>query len=104
MAKKLNGMLVLSKIPKDLIGQTKKGEKCIFVDIVPRKGGADEYGNTHSIQLYNKDTKETIYLGNLKTVEFGQKADNAPASPALSASQAGGIDPTDDLPFDERPR
>ena len=87
-------MLVLSKIPKDLIGQTKKGEKCIFVDIVPRKGGADEYGNTHSIQLYNKDTKETIYLGNLKTVEFGQSASPAPASPA---PQASGAD--EDLPW-----
>lgn len=97
MAKKLNGMMNLSKIPKDLIGQTKKGEKCIFVDIVPRKGGADEYGNTHSIQLYNKDTKETIYLGNLKTVEFGQKAESAPASPAPQAS--GNYDPDSDLPF-----
>lgn len=100
MPKKLNGMLNLSKIPKEMIGQTKKGEKCIFVDIVPRKGGADEYGNTHSIQLYNKDTKETIYLGNLKTVEFGQNAP-APSAPAAPTAPAQGAetDPNDDLPF-----
>lgn len=101
MPKKLNGMLNLSKIPKEMIGQTKKGEKCIFVDIVPRKGGADEYGNTHSIQLYNKDTKETIYLGNLKTVEFGQNAPapSAPAAPTTPAQGANNYDPDSDLPF-----
>lgn len=99
MAKKLNGMLILSKIPKDMIGTTKKGEKCIFVDIVPRKDGADEYGNTHSIQIYNKATKETIYLGNLKTVEFGTSQAAAPA-PAATAAPAQVIDDTDsDLPF-----
>jgi hypothetical protein len=93
MAKKLNGMMILSKIPRDLIGQTQKGEKCIFVDIVPRKGGADKYGNTHSIQIYDKEAKQVIYLGNLKTVEFGQKADNAPASPAPTGNN------DEDLPW-----
>lgn len=101
MARKLNGMLVLSKIPKNLIGKTKNGECCIFVDIVPRKNGADDYGNTHSIQLYDKEKKETIYLGNLKEVEFGQKDNGAPASAAPSAPQAQGnnYDPESDLPF-----
>lgn len=94
MAKKLNGMLNLSKIPKDMIGTTKKGDKCIFVDIVPRWGGADEYGNTHSIQIYNKETKETIYLGNLKTIEFGN-ASGAPAAPPAQAQTEG----KGDLPF-----
>ena len=78
MAKKLTGMLNLSKIPKELIGQTKKGEKCLFVDIIPNRNGADEYGNTHTITLYNKNTRETIYLGKLKTQEFGGGA-TAPA-------------------------
>lgn len=93
MATKLNGMLNLSKIPKEIIGQTKKGEKCIYVDIVPRKGGADEYGNTHSIQIYNKDTKETIYLGNLKTIEFGAKGESTP-TPTPNTNVDDG-----DLPF-----
>ena len=79
MAKKLTGLLNLSKIPKELIGQTKKGSKCIYVDIVPNRNGADEYGNTHAITLYDKNTKQTIYLGNLKEVEFGKSGAGATA-------------------------
>ena len=97
MAKKLNGMLNLSKIPKELIGQTKKGDKVIYVDIVPNRNGADDYGNSHTITLYNKNTKQTIYLGNLKEVEFGKSG---------AATPAGQPAPTveDDLPFPIRPR
>ena len=97
MAKKLTGLLNLSKIPKELIGQTKKGEKCLFVDIIPNRNGADEYGNTHAITLYDKNTKQTIYLGNLKEVEFGKSGAATPAGqPAVSEE--------DDLPFPIRPR
>ena len=78
MAKKLNGRLYLSKIPKELVLGDDKGRKYIYVDIVPNRNGADEYGNTHTITLYNKNTKQTIYLGNLKTQEFGGGA-TAPA-------------------------
>ncbi len=96
MATKLTGMLNLSKISKDLIFTTKKGEKAIFIDIVPNKNGEDEYGNTHAVTLYNKDTRETIYLGNLKSREFGPRTD-APATdaPAKPAAEPG----IDDLPF-----
>ena len=97
MAKKLTGMLNLSKIPKELIGQTKKGEKCLFVDIIPNRNGADNYGNTHAITLYNKNTKQTIYLGNLKEVEFGKSGASAPAG-----QQAAPVE--DDMPFPLRPR
>ena len=97
MAKKLTGLLNLSKIPKELIGQTKKGDKCIYVDIVPNRNGADDYGNTHTITLYNKNTKQTIYLGNLKEVEFGKSgAATPPGQPASSEDE--------DLPFPIRPR
>ena len=98
MPKKLTGLLNLSKIDKSLIGMTKKKDKCIFIDIVPIKGGQDEYGNTHSITLYNKNTRETIYLGKLKTQEFGAGA-GAPA-PGLRDP----LPETDDLPFPSRPR
>ena len=97
MAKKLTGLLNLSKIPKELIGQTKKGEKCIFVDIIPNRNGADEYGNTHTITLYNKNTKQTIYLGNLKEVEFGKSGAATPAGQPASSEE-------NDLPFTIRPR
>ena len=97
MAKKLTGLLNLSKIPKELIGQTKKGDKCIYVDIVPNRNGADDYGNTHTITLYNKNTKQTIYLGNLKEVEFGKSGVATPAGQQASSEE-------DDLPFPLRPR
>ena len=97
MAKKLTGLLNLSKIPKELIGQTKKGSKCIYVDIVPNRNGADEYGNTHAITLYDKNTKQTIYLGNLKEVEFAKSGAATPAGQPAASEE-------DDLPFPIRPR
>ena len=97
MAKKLNGMLNLSKIPKELIGQTKKGDKVIYIDIVPNRNGADDYGNTHTITLYDKNTKQTIYLGNLKEVEFGKSGAATPAGQPSSSEE-------NDLPFPIRPR
>lgn len=75
MATKLNGRLMLTKIPKNLIQSAtdKDGniQKFVYVDIVPNKNGANQYGNTHSIQLYDKENKQAIYLGNLKPQEFG---------------------------------
>ena len=72
MAEKLNGRLSLSKIPKELIQTSQNGEKFIYVDIVPNRNGADQYGNTHSVSIYDKQKRERIYLGNLKPQEFGQ--------------------------------
>ena len=92
MARKLNGMLVLSRIPKDMIGTTKNGGKCIYIDIVPNRNGADDYGNTHTITLYNKNTKQTIYLGNLKEVEFSKSGAATPAGQPASPVE-------DDMPF-----
>lgn len=91
MAEKLTGMLNLSKIPKELIGTTKKGERCIFVDLVPRKE-ADEYGNTHYLRMYNKNTKESIYLGNFKPESFGNGQSQAPTKRKVE-------DDLPDLPF-----
>ena len=93
MAKKLNGRLYLSKIPKELVLGDDKGRKYIYVDIVPNRNGADEYGNTHTITLYNKNTKQTIYLGNLKTQEFGK---SGASTPCLQPSASVELD---DLPF-----
>ena len=97
MAKKLNGRLYLSKIPKELVLGDDKGRKYIYIDIVPNRNGADEYGNTHTITLYNKNTKQTIYLGNLKEVEFGKSG-----AAASAEQQASPVE--DDLPFPIRPR
>ena len=92
MAKKLNGRLYLSKIPKELVLGDDKGRKYIYIDIVPNRNGADEYGNTHTITLYNKNTKQTIYLGNLKEVEFGK-------SGAATSQNASAPADEDDLPW-----
>ena len=88
MAQKLTGLINLSRIPKELITKNKNGESTIWVDIVPNRNGADQYGNTHSIQLYDKANRKAIYLGNLKTEEFGKKG-----------GMPDGVTPSDDLPF-----
>ena len=94
MAKKLNGRLYLSKIPKELVLGDDKGRKYIYIDIVPNRNGADDYGNTHAITLYDKNTKQTIYLGNLKEVEFGKSGAATPAG-----QQASPVEDDMDLPF-----
>ena len=94
MARKLNGRLYLSKIPKELVLGDDKGRKYIYVDIVPNRNGADNYGNTHAITLYDKNTKQTIYLGNLKEVEFGKSGDAAP-----DGQPATPVEDDSDLPF-----
>ena len=99
MAKKLNGRLYLSKIPKELVLADDKGRKYIYVDIVPNRNGADEYGNTHTITLYNKNTRQTIYLGNLQEVEFGKSGTATP-----SGQPATPVEDDSDLPFPIRPR
>ena len=89
---KLHGMLNLSRIPKGLITTNSKGEKVIWIDILENYDGQpDQYGNTHSIQVYNKDTREKTYLGNLTQQTFG----NSNPAPAAPAADEG----TDDLPF-----
>lgn len=89
MAEKLNGRINLSKIPKELIQTSQNGDKFIYVDIVPNKNGADQYGNTHSISIYDKQARKPIYLGNLKPQEFGQAGNG-------SGKHSNG---SDDLPW-----
>lgn len=93
MAKKLNGRLYLSKIPKELVLVDNNGRKYIYVDILSNRNGADDYGNTHTITLYDKNTKQTIYLGNLREVEFGKSGAATPPEPPVPSAE------DDDLPF-----
>lgn len=89
MAQKLNGRLNLSKIPKELIQTANDGSKFCYVDIVPNRNGADQYGNTHSISVYDKQNRKPIYLGNLKPQEFGGQGGNG----------GGHSNGSDDLPW-----
>ena len=101
MATKLHGRIALNRIPKELIQAATDSHgnpaKYLWIDIVPNKNGADQYGNTHAVTLYNGTTRETIYLGNLKPQEFGKTADTpaAPADPAIAALTQD----DNDLPF-----
>lgn len=89
MAQKLNGRLSLSKVPRELIQTSQNGDKFIYVDIVPNRNGADQYGNTHSISVYDKQNRKPIYLGNLKPQEFGGQGGNG----------GGHSNGSDDLPW-----
>lgn len=93
MATKLRGMLNLSKIDKNLITTNSRGEKVIWVDIIEKRE-PDQYGSTHYIALYNKETREKIYLGDFKPQEFGNAA-SAPAPAPQDDSEKEG----EDLPF-----
>lgn len=96
MAKKITGMLNLSKIPKELLFTTKHGDKAIFIDIVKKKDGADQYGNEYTICLYDKENRKNIFLGDMKTQEYGNGGGSAPASAPAPAPADNG---SDDLPF-----
>lgn len=93
MAEKLNGRLTLTKIPKELIQTANNGDKFIYVDIVPNRNGADQYGNTHAVCIYDKQNRRTIYLGNLKPQEFGNGGGNA------GGNNGGNGGRNSDLPF-----
>ena len=96
MATKLHGLLNLSRIDKSLITKNQRGESVIWVDVIENRNGADQYGNTHALTIFSKESG-TIYLGNLKPQEFGQKTE-APASAAPAPAEDA-----DDLPFAGRP-
>lgn len=79
MATKLHGVLNLSRIKKSLITVNSKGEKIIYIDVVPNKNGADQYGNTHALTVFDRDEGRPIYLANLKPEEFGAAIAHDPA-------------------------
>lgn len=79
MATKLHGRLNLSKIKKSLIAIDDKGCRVIYIDVVPNKNGADQYGNTHALTMFDRDEGRPIYLANLKPEEFGATVAHDPA-------------------------
>lgn len=91
MSKKLHGKLNLSRIPKNLIVKDKNGESCIYINIFEKKD--DKYGYTHSLQIWDKENRRAIYLGDLKEEEFVPASQGQQGRPAAPAAEA------DDLPF-----
>ena len=106
MATKITGMLNLSRIPKNLLYTTKHGDKAIFIDIVKKKDGADQYGNEYTICLYDKENRKNIFLGDMKTQEFGNGGSAPASAPAggHAGAPASQDEASDDLPFALRPR
>lgn len=87
---------MLNKIPKDKIIRDTDSQgnprTYIWVELLERREPG-KYGETHSLQFYNRDTRETIYLADLKPQEFGTAAPASPASVDEAAQDK------DDLPF-----
>lgn len=79
----LHGALNLSRIPKELIFTNKAGEKIVYIDVTERRSPG-KYGETHSVTIYDKNSKQKIYIADLKPQEFG--AAPAPQAPASANS------------------
>jgi len=97
MATKLNGRLNLSKVPKGIIQTAQDGSKFIYVDVVERRTPG-KYGDTHSITAYDKDSRQTIYLADLKPMEFGGQQQPAPVPAPVQAPAEMPVGDSD-LPF-----
>jgi hypothetical protein len=48
------------------------GKKYLQVEVTPRKGGADDYGKTHTVAVWDKQAQQRIYVGDGKAVQIGQ--------------------------------
>ena len=103
---RLHGALNLSRIPKELIFTNKANEKCVWIDLVERQTPG-KYGDTHSITVYDKATKQKHYIADLKPQEFGAApAPQAPANnyrqqaaPVAAPVASAPIDEDNGLPF-----
>jgi hypothetical protein len=78
----IKGKINVLKIPKHLLF---KGEKGTYLDIdIVEKREPDQYGKTHSISVYDKETKEKIYIGDGTVKEFGNKHSTSSGTPSQS--------------------
>lgn len=112
MAQILTGRINLSKIPADLIQKNDNGDSFLWVDVAERRE-ASQYGDTHYISIYDKQTRQKIYLGDLRPRDLGGDTaarpsafpPAAPAAPAIpnyrpmSGRDEAEPTPADDLPF-----
>ena len=91
--KKYWGSINLNAIKEAIEGGVKpfEGKKGKYLDVnVWVNEEPDQFGNSCSIQVYNKDTKQATYLGNLKLSDFNNEGVSV---------QAPAKDDTPDLPF-----
>ena len=89
--KKYWGSLNLNKIKEAIDGGVTPfaGKNGQYLDVnVWVNEEPDQYGNSCSVQVWNKETKQATYLGNFKLSDNAPKGNEAP--------KAGG---SSDLPF-----
>lgn len=68
------------------------GKKYLQVEVAPRLGGADDYGKTHTVSVWDKQTQQRIYVGDGKLVNIEQRQ-ASPQAPAPAQEE------DNDLPF-----
>ena len=93
MAKRLSGNINLDMIKEAIAGGVVpfEGKKGKYIPVtVWINDDVDQFGNSASISVYNKDKQSATYLGNLK--EFDGPAPNAPQQASTEAQAP-------DLPF-----
>jgi len=104
MAQLLSGVLNLSRIPKNLIQTNSKGEKILYIDLAERQTPG-QYGDTHYIKVWDKESRQSYYIADLKPREFGQQSAPQQSAPAPAPQRpapapAQSFDPQpEDLPF-----
>lgn len=105
MAQLLSGILNLSRIPKNLIQTNSKGEKILYIDLAERQTPG-QYGDTHYIKVWDKETRQSHYIADLKPREFGQQNASTRPAPTPAPQRASVVEPSqsldpqpEDLPF-----
>lgn len=56
---------------------TNSGKKYLQVEVAERRDGTDQYGKTHNVSVWDKQTQQRIYVGDGKLVEVQRQ--NSPA-------------------------
>jgi hypothetical protein len=78
----IKGKINVLKIPKHLLF---KGEKGTYLDIdIVEKREPDQYGKTHAISVYDKETKEKIYIGDGTLKDFSGGHSTSSGTPSQS--------------------
>ena len=49
------------------------GKKYLQVEVAERQGGADQYGKTHTVSVWEKQTQQRVYVGDGKLVQVERK-------------------------------
>ena len=91
----INCKIDVLKIPKDKLF---KGEKGTYLNFsVARRKEVGQYGDTHTVYLYDKDTKEKTYIGEGKEIVF----EDSPRKSQIANQDTGinGLSGNDGLPF-----